>query len=296
MKTLLKNARILKMDDSPLFFGDIIIENNKILYIGSDSSKYGPFDLTRDIQGNVLMPGFKNAHTHSSMTFLRSRTDDANLQHWLFDIVFPREALLRPGDYGPLAKVSFLEYLTSGITACLDQYFYPLETSEAAKEIGIRFVNQTIFPDENPKETIINTYKELNKDKDSLVSCVIGMHAEYTANDDKFKVLQEVIKELLIIVDNFERAIKLDDTNLTDELSKFLEGFKMIYTNLVNILNSRNVHEIICLNEEFDPNKMNAVLTEKVEGIEPGKVVEVLQKGYVYNDKVIRPAMVKVSE
>ena len=107
---------------------------------------------------------------------------------------------------------------------------------------------------------------------------------------------EEVIKELLIIVDNFERAIKLDDTNLTDELSKFLEGFKMIYTNLVNISNSRNVHEIICLNEEFDPNKMNAVLTEKVEGVDPGKVVEVLQKGYIYNDKVIRPAMVKVSE
>ena len=107
---------------------------------------------------------------------------------------------------------------------------------------------------------------------------------------------EEVIKELLNIVDNFERAIKLDDTNLTDELSKFLEGFKMIYTNLVSILNNKNVYEIVCLNEEFDPNKMNAVLTEKVEGVEPGKVVEVLQKGYIYNDKVIRPAMVKVSE
>lgn len=107
---------------------------------------------------------------------------------------------------------------------------------------------------------------------------------------------EEVIKELLSIVDNFERAIKLDDTNLTDELSKFLEGFKMIYSSLVNILNDKNVHEIICLNEEFDPNKMNAVLTEKVEGVAPGKVVEVLQKGYIYNDKVIRPAMVKVSE
>ena len=107
---------------------------------------------------------------------------------------------------------------------------------------------------------------------------------------------EEVIIELLTIVDNFERAIKLDDTNLTDELSKFLEGFKMIYTNLVNILNNKNVHEIVCLNEEFDPNKMNAVLTEKVEGVEPNKVVEVLQKGYIYNDKVIRPAMVKVSE
>ena len=107
---------------------------------------------------------------------------------------------------------------------------------------------------------------------------------------------EEVIKELLNVVDNFERAIKLDDTNLTDELSKFLEGFKMIYTSLINILNNKNVHEIVCLNEEFDPNKMNAVLTEKVEGVAPGKVVEVLQKGYIYNDKVIRPAMVKVSE
>ena len=107
---------------------------------------------------------------------------------------------------------------------------------------------------------------------------------------------EDVIKELLLIVDNFERAIKLDDDNLTDELSKFLEGFKMIYTNLINILNNKNVHEIVCLNEEFNPNSMNAVLTEKVEGMEPGKVVEVLQKGYIYNDKVIRPAMVKVSE
>lgn len=107
---------------------------------------------------------------------------------------------------------------------------------------------------------------------------------------------EEVIKELLNIVDNFERAIKLDDTNLSDELSKFLEGFKMIYTNLINILNSKNVHEIVCLNEEFNPVSMNAVLTEKVEGVDPGKVVEVLQKGYVYNEKVIRPAMVKVSE
>ena len=107
---------------------------------------------------------------------------------------------------------------------------------------------------------------------------------------------EEIIKELLNIVDNFERAIKLDDTNLSDELSKFLEGFKMIYTNLINILNSKNVREIVCLNEDFNPVSMNAVLTEKVEGMKPGKVVEVLQKGYVYNDKVIRPAMVKVSE
>lgn len=106
----------------------------------------------------------------------------------------------------------------------------------------------------------------------------------------------EFAKEILPTIDNFERAIKLDDTNLDDELSKFLSGFKMIYTNLVNILNAKEIKEIDCLNQDFDPNYMEAVLTAKLEGIEKNKVVEVLQKGYMYKDKLLRPAMVKVSE
>lgn len=107
---------------------------------------------------------------------------------------------------------------------------------------------------------------------------------------------EELIKQLLPTIDNFERAIKLDDNDLTDELSKFLSGFKMIYTGLLNILESKEIKEIDCLNKEFDPNFMEAVLTDKVEGTEKNQVVEVLQKGYMYKDKLLRPAMVKVSE
>ncbi len=103
-------------------------------------------------------------------------------------------------------------------------------------------------------------------------------------------------KEILPIVDNFERAIKLDDNDLTDELSKFLSGFKMIYTNFITILNSKEIKEIDCKDKEFDSNFMEAVLTEKIEGIEKNQVIEVLQKGYMYKDKLLRPAMVKVSE
>ena len=103
-------------------------------------------------------------------------------------------------------------------------------------------------------------------------------------------------KEILPIVDNFERAIKLDDNDLTDELSKFLSGFKMIYAGLINILDAKEIKEIDCLNKEFDPNFMEAVLTDKVDGIEKNIVLEVLQKGYMYKDKLLRPAMVKVSE
>ena len=97
-------------------------------------------------------------------------------------------------------------------------------------------------------------------------------------------------------MDNFERAIKLDDDNLEDEVSKFLEGFKMIYCNMQNIMNNFEVKPIDSVNVAFDPVYHNAILMEKVEGIESGMVVEVLQKGYIYKDKVIRPAMVKVSE
>ena len=107
---------------------------------------------------------------------------------------------------------------------------------------------------------------------------------------------EKLILKLLPIVDNFERAISLDDRDLSDEVSKFLSGFKMIYTNLVSILQELEVKEIECKGLEFDPNKMEAVLTESDKSLPSNVVLEVLQKGYTYKDKVIRVAMVKVNE
>jgi molecular chaperone GrpE len=107
---------------------------------------------------------------------------------------------------------------------------------------------------------------------------------------------EEVIKKLLPIIDNFERAIKLDDNDLTDEVSKFLSGFKMIYANLLNVLEAMDVHEIDAQDKDFDPKYMEAVLTDKDELYPPNAVLDVLQKGYMYKDKLLRPAMVKVNE
>ena len=105
-----------------------------------------------------------------------------------------------------------------------------------------------------------------------------------------------LIKSLLPIVDNFERAISMDDTNLEDEVSKFLSGFKMIYGNLNSTLQGYEVVAMDILNQPFDPNTMEAVLVEEVEGMESNIVIDVLQKGYTYKGKVIRHAMVKVSK
>lgn len=118
---------------------------------------------------------------------------------------------------------------------------------------------------------------------------------EETANSLKYEGA-DMITKMLDVIDNFERAIGLDDTNLDDEVSKFLSGFKMIYARLITIFKEQGVQEIECLGKPFDPNTMEAVMTEAYEGTSPNIVVDVMQKGYIYKDKVIRHAMVKVSE
>ena len=148
----------------------------------------------------------------------------------------------------------------------------------------IEALNQEIF---NLKEALLRNQAELQNYK--------RRKDEETERYLKYKN-EELVKELLPIVDNFERAIKMDDNDLSDEVSKFLSGFKLIYTNTVNILNKYEVTEIKAEGIEFDPTYHHAVLTEHDDNKPEGVVLEVLQKGYMYKDRVIRPAMVKVNE
>lgn len=154
-------------------------------------------------------------------------------------------------------------------------------------------------------DKLLKEIEELKNKNLELQNKLLYNQAEF-ANFKKRKELEtsnllkysnmDIVLEILPIVDNFERAIRLDDTNLSDELSKFLDGFKMIYTHLNGVLKKFDVTEIDCLNKEFDPNLEQALMTTKVEGVEPNIVVEILQKGYILKDKMIRPALVKVSE
>ena len=86
------------------------------------------------------------------------------------------------------------------------------------------------------------------------------------------------------------------EEGLSEEVVKYLNGFKMIYSNLSSILQSNQVEIIDAINKPFDPNTMDAVMTEENSEVEPNTVLDVLQKGYTYKGKVIRHAMVKVSK
>jgi molecular chaperone GrpE len=173
-----------------------------------------------------------------------------------------------------------------------------LETEKKKPKIHPRKENKI---DKKQNEEIKKLQDETKTLNDKLLRVMAEMQNTKRRNEEeRSKLLQfdgeDVIKKLLPVVDNFERAIKEDDDNLTDELSRFLEGFKMIYGSILNIFKEKNVEVIECIGKEFDPNTMEAVLTDHIEDKDPGIVIDCMQKGYTYNGKVIRVAMVKVNE
>ena len=149
------------------------------------------------------------------------------------------------------------------------------------------------------------TYLLLNKKIEELNNALLRSQAELLnykkrKDDETARILKyaetEILEGFLPILDNFERAISMDDNNFGDETSKFLEGFRMVYKDTKNLLEKFEVKEIECLGKEFDPTYAQAVVVEKDDTKDSGVVLEVFQKGYMYKDRVLRLAMVKVNE
>jgi len=103
---------------------------------------------------------------------------------------------------------------------------------------------------------------------------------------------EKIFIELLAVIDDFERALSHE----ADASGSFVEGMFMIFKNLKVILEKAGLEEIDALGEVFDPNIHNAVMAETNSSYESGKISEVIQKGYRFNNRVIRPSMVKVAE
>lgn len=180
-------------------------------------------------------------------------------------------------------------------------------TNEEKKEV-VEKKTEEVQKEAPPRKKIKEKRKRIDKEKDELIKANLDLKEKVlriTAEMQNIKRRSEIdlanaykydgfdlMEKLLPILDNFERAISIKQ----EGTEKFLEGFKMIYDNLRNILLSKGVTEIECLHKEFDPSTMNAVMTDTNEDYQNNVVLDVLQKGYMYQDKILRPAMVKVNE
>ena len=192
MKTLLKNARILKMTGEDIFIGEIAIENNKITYVGKQTNDEKNFDKVIDCGLNLLMPTFKDAHCHTAMVFLRSKADDLPLQEWLTTCCFPAEANLTGEDIYHLNKLGYLEYLSSGIGVNFDQYFFPKSIEKSSKDFGMRTVINLMPRKDFAEEELGKYFDDLNKEN-GLVSAIFGLHAEYTASDAEVEQINRLV-------------------------------------------------------------------------------------------------------
>ncbi|HOB26449.1 MAG TPA: nucleotide exchange factor GrpE [Bacilli bacterium] len=171
-----------------------------------------------------------------------------------------------------------------------------METNEDNKKKVVDSKEHKKFNKNKDNLKIKELEEKLNIEKEKSMRIQAEM-MNYTRRKDEevsnmYKYANEdILKKLILIIDNFERALSME----TDENKEFLSGFKMIYNHVLDILKENEVVEINDKDIEFDPSIHQAVMTDHVEGVNPNMVIDVLQKGYKYKDKVLRPAMVKVS-
>ncbi len=160
-----------------------------------------------------------------------------------------------------------------------------LEIEELISEIDV--LRKELGDCKNIEDDYIDRIKRLQADYDNYRKRTIKEHLEHIKRANK-----DLVSKLLPIIDNFELA--LDAGKKLEKDDDFYRGIKMIHDKLIEMLEKENVTVIEPVGEEFDPKVCEAAVTEAVKDVDEGKVLEVLRKGYMIDDFVIRPAVVKV--
>jgi len=187
---ILKNALIMPMDKhlgyDKKFIGEVEIKGDEIVYVGEIRTNT---KCDVDLSGKVLLPGFKNAHTHSPMTFLRSFAEDVPLNEWLNLKVFPAEAKLNDEMIYWYNKLAIIEYVSNGITADFDMYISPKPVIDSSIECGFRNVQCGSLNNFTLSEELLEEFYLKYNDYHPLISYQLGVHAEYTCS---YKLLEKV--------------------------------------------------------------------------------------------------------
>ena len=138
------------------------------------------------------------------------------------------------------------------------------------------------------EEEHVDRIKRLQADYDNYRKRTLREHLEHIKRANK-----DLIGKLLPVIDNFEIALDAGK-KMKKEESDFFKGIEMIYENLMELLKKENVKVIDPKGEEFNPEVCEAVATEAVKDVDEGKILDVIRKGYMIDDFLIRPAVVKV--
>ena len=209
------NGRLLSFKNGFEIPDDEVWTNgSEISFVGKNHDKKADREI--DLNGNLLMPAFKNAHTHSAMTFARSLADDLPLQPWLYDMIFPMEAKLNESDIYTLSRLAFLEYLSSGISACFDMYYYPEAMAKASVDAGFRTVMCGAVNNFKESVSLLDEYYQKYNSYDELISYRLGFHAEYTTS-------KELMNGIALLAEKHEAPVFTHSSETKSEVEGCLE-------------------------------------------------------------------------
>lgn len=173
------------------------------------------------------------------------------------------------------------------------------EEKEDVKDENLEEASQ-----EEAEEVVDFDNKELDnalKEKEEITLSLQRLQAEfmnYRKRVEKEKIglisygVESLVLEILPVIDNFERAMDAEE----DKEDSFFKGIEMIYAELIGVLKKNNIEEIDALEKSFDPEYHHAVGVEDSEEYDKDTVIRILQRGYIMEEKVIRPSMVIVSQ
>ena len=172
-----------------------------------------------------------------------------------------------------------------------------LENNESSGDEDISENNETSSEGDN-LETIDSLKKELSENKDKLLRSLA--ESENTRKQmEKIRIetnkygVQPLAREILNVVDNFNRALNLKDDNNEKGLE---EGLNLIQKEILSILEKFNVKKIQALGEDFNANFHQAMFEKETNEFEDGKVCEIVQDGYTFHDRLLRPVLVGVAK
>lgn len=211
MKTLIRKPIVLEPDGT-FRETDIIIKDDKISHVDL-SDDLEVFDHTIDGRGKFVVPGFINAHTHASMTLLRSYADDKELMAWLNEDIWPIEAKMTREDIYWGAALAAVEMIKSGTTAFADMYGpFMDEVAKIVDESGLRGVLSRgligVAPDADEKlAENVDLYRDFHGAADGRISVMLGPHAIYTCPPDYLKKVEREATRL-----NCEIHIHMNET------------------------------------------------------------------------------------
>ena len=174
------------------------------------------------------------------------------------------------------------------------------ETTENTEEVEEAVVEEAVVeeavPEENEEAKKLADAEAKAADYLDKWQRLMAEFDNYRKRSDKEKAdsydyaVSNTIAELLPVIDNFERALKVESTD-----KSLFAGVEMIYKQIIGLLEKMHVTPIEAVGKEFDPNLHNAIMHIDDEALGENIVAEELQKGYLYKEKVIRHSLVKVA-